>query len=89
VGGRVIIIGSRGRVAIDPRDTVGRNADIRGLTLLNATPADLKAVQAGLLAGLESGTLKPLIARELPLSEPPQAHETLKHSKIGKIVLLP
>src|SRR5207253_7151690 len=30
-GGRVVVIGSRGRVEIDPRDTMQRDADIRGM----------------------------------------------------------
>ena len=38
-GGRVAIIGSRGRVEIDPRDTMQRDADIRGMVLPNTPPA--------------------------------------------------
>jgi len=88
--GRVVIIGSRGRVEIDPRDTMGRNADIRGLTLFNATEEDLKAIHASLLAGLENGSLRPRIAIELPLADAAKAHEAvMKNSKIGKIVLIP
>ena len=30
--GRVVVIGSRGRVEIDPRDTMQRDADIRGMS---------------------------------------------------------
>ena len=32
-GGRVVIIGSRGPVEIDPRDTMQRDADVRGMIL--------------------------------------------------------
>ena len=88
--GRVVVIGSRGRIEIDPRETMTRDADIRGLLLFNATSAELKAVHAGLLAGLENGSLRPLIAQEFPLAEAPRAHEAvMKDKKIGKIVLLP
>lgn len=88
--GRVIVIGSRGRVEIDVRATMTRDSDIRGLSMGNATAADVKTIHAHLLAGLENGTLKPLIAEEIPLSEAPRAHEAvLKDKKIGKIVLVP
>ena len=88
--GRVIIIGSRGRVEIDPRDTMGRNADIRGFTLFNAGADELHTIHSALHAGLENGTLKPRIAAELPLAQAPQAQaDVLKNAKIGKIVLIP
>lgn len=89
-GGRVVVIGSRGRVEIDPRATMGRDASIHGMSLLNAPPADLKGIHAALVAGLEDGTLRPIVGRELPLAEAPRAHEAiLEPGAFGKIVLLP
>ena len=35
--GRVVVIGNRGRVEIDPRKTMARDAAILGMTLFNAT----------------------------------------------------
>src|SRR6185436_13374392 len=35
--GRVVVIGNRGTIEINPRETMGRDADIRGMTLMNAT----------------------------------------------------
>ncbi len=67
-GGRVVVIGSRGRIEIDPRETMRRNADIRGMTLMNAKEREVEAIHAGILAGLENGTLRPVIGRRLPLS---------------------
>jgi len=88
--GRIIVIGSRGRVEIDPRAMMGRNADIRGFSLFNAEPDELKVIHAHLHAGLDNGTLRPVIAEEIPLAEAPRAHEAvLKDRKIGKIVLVP
>jgi NADPH2:quinone reductase len=89
-GGRVVVIGSRGTVEIDPRDTMLRNADIRGLLLGNARPAEMTEIYAALRAGLEKGSLSPLIASELPLADAPRAHgDVMKNGKTGKIVLLP
>src|SRR5437762_10243412 len=41
--GRVVIIGSRGRVEIDPRDAMQRDADVRGMAIPNTPPADWRA----------------------------------------------
>jgi NADPH:quinone reductase len=89
-GGRVVVIGSRGRVKIDPRDTMQRDADIRGMALPNTPPAELASIHAALVAGLENGTLRPVIGRELPLSDAAQAHcAVVESGTIGKIVLVP
>src|SRR5262245_35350141 len=66
-GGRVVIIGSRGRVEVDPRDTMQRDADIRGMIMPNTPPAELASIHAALVAGLENGTLRPVIGKEFPL----------------------
>ena len=89
--GRVVVIGSRGSVEITPRDLMGRDAAILGMSLFNATPAELDSIHAALYAGLETGTLRPVIGKELPLQEAAQAHiEVTKSSGAhGKIILLP
>jgi NADPH2:quinone reductase len=88
--GRVILVGNRGRVEIDPRGAMGRDAAIFGMTLFNATPADLNSIHSAIVAGLANGTLKPAIGRELPLTDSVQAHEAvLEPGAFGKIVLIP
>src|SRR5213083_3480578 len=66
-GGRVVIIGSRGRVEIDPRDAMQRDADIRGMALPNMSPADWASIHAAIAVGLEDGTLRPVTGKEFPL----------------------
>lgn len=86
--GRVVVVGSRGTVEITPRETMSRDADIRGLTLYNTPPADLAVIHAALVAGLETRTLSPVIDLELPLSEAPRAHEAvMAPGRKGKIVM--
>jgi len=88
--GRAIVIGSRGDVTITPRDLMSRRASVHGFTLWAITDAEEKQILAGLSAGLENGTLLPIVAKELPLSEAPRAHkEVLESGAHGKIVLLP
>ena len=88
--GRVAIIGSRGHVEIDPRDAMQRDADLRGMVLPNTPPAEMASIHAALVAGLEKGTLRPVIGKEFPLAEAAEAHRAVMGSgAFGKIVLLP
>jgi NADPH:quinone reductase len=87
--GRVVVIGNRGRVEIDPRQAMGRDAAILGMTLFNASPAELVSIHAALIAGLANGSLKPVVGREMPLSEAARAHEALMEpGALGKIALV-
>lgn len=88
--GRVAVVGSRGKVEIDPRDTMGREVDIRGVMLFGATESERAAIFAAITAGLKTGTLNPVIDEEFPLSEAARAHEAvLEPGHHGKIVLIP
>lgn len=89
-GGRVVVIGSRGPVEINPRLAMTRDAAILGMTLFNTSQQEAASIQAAIGAGLESGTLRPVVGREFPLAEAAHAHEeVLKPGALGKIVLLP
>ena len=88
--GRVVVIGSRGDVTIAPRDLMGRHGSIHGMTLWGVSETDQLEVNAGLVAGLENGTLRPIVGKELPLGEASRAHqEILQPGAFGKIVLIP
>ena len=88
--GRIVIVGNRGRVEIDPRGAMGRDATILGLTIFNATLPELNSIHAAIGASLANGVVKPVIGRELPLADVVQAHEAVAQSGAsGKIVLVP
>jgi NADPH2:quinone reductase len=88
--GRVVVIGSRGKVEIDPRELMMRDAEIRAMLLFNVGNEDKAAIHAALGAALENGTLKPIVSRELPLAEAPRAHQLIIESGAhGKIILIP
>jgi NADPH:quinone reductase len=87
--GRIIVIGSRGEVTINPRELMGRRASIRGFTLWGITPTEEADIHAGIFAGLENGTLRPVVGKELPLADASRAHkEILEPGSAGKIVLI-
>jgi NADPH2:quinone reductase len=88
--GRVMIVGTRGRVEIDPRKINSKDGTVLGMTMFNATPDDLRIVHAALVAGLENGTLNPVIGKEFPLSQAVQAQNAVMETgAFGKIVLVP
>jgi NADPH2:quinone reductase len=88
--GRVVVIGNRGSIEINPRATMQRDLSILGLTLLNATKEELVSIHAALIAGLESGTLNPVVGREMPLADAALAHRAvMEPGAYGKIVLIP
>lgn len=88
--GRVIVIGSRGDVTITPRDLMMRRSSVRAFTLWGISDAEDKEIHAGLFAGLDNGTLGPVVGKELPLRDAARAHkEVLERGAFGKIVLVP
>jgi NADPH2:quinone reductase len=88
--GRVVIIGSRGPVEINPRDAMIRNASILGMLVTDASEREIFSIHAAISAGLENDILRPVVARELTLTEASRAHRLLMESSAyGKIVLIP
>ena len=88
--GRVVVVGSRGTVEINPREAMLRDAAILGLQLWNSTEREMASIHAALVAGLANGTLRPVVGQELPLKDAPRAHEAvMEPGAYGKIVLIP
>lgn len=86
--GRVIVIGSRGEATINPRELMSRRASIRAFTLWAITAAEEADIHAGLFAGFENGTLRPVVGKVMPLAEAARAHkEVVEPGSAGKIVL--
>jgi NADPH2:quinone reductase len=88
--GRVVVVGNRGRIEIDPRRAMSKEGTILGMTMFNATPDEHRTAHAAIVAGLANGSLRPVVGRELPLGEAPQAHvAVMEPGAYGKIVLVP
>ena len=88
--GRVVVIGNRGRIEIDPRKLMGKDGTILGMTLFNTPREEFDTIHAGIVAGLENGTLNPVIGRTMPLADVAKAHvAVMEPGAFGKIVLVP
>jgi NADPH2:quinone reductase len=88
--GRVVIVGSRGDVQITPRDLMAREGVILAVMLWGVPPDEMAAIYAAITAGLEGGSLHPVVGNEIPLAEAPRAHkEIMESTAYGKMVLIP
>ena len=88
--GRIMVIGNRGEITVNPRVAMMKELDIRGIALWNASPEQVAPMMADILAGAADGTLRPIIGREMPLAEAASAHvAVLEPGAHGKIVLVP
>jgi NADPH2:quinone reductase len=89
-GGRVVVIGNRGRTEIDARQTMGKELTITGMSLWNVPPDEMLRIQQALAAALANRTLRPVVGREFPLEDAPHAHEVVTDQGArGKVVLNP
>ncbi|XP_059914762.1 quinone oxidoreductase isoform X2 [Gadus macrocephalus] len=88
-GGRVAVVGSRGSVEINPRDTMAKESSILGVALASATPEEREECMAALSTGMEEGWLRPSVGRCYPLKMAAQAHQDLMEGPgaCGKTVL--
>ena len=88
--GRIVIVGNRGSLELNPRAIMGKDATIVGFTNWNATPAELVTAHAAIFAGMQHAGYRPQVGKEMPLADAARAHEeVLKPGAYGKIVLRP
>lgn len=88
--GRIVVIGSRGSIEITPRMLMAKDSTVTGMTLFNLTGEELRQVYDAVSEALASGTLRPVVDRELPLGDAPAAHEAvMTPGAAGKVVLVP
>ncbi|MBP7777042.1 MAG: NADPH:quinone reductase [Acidobacteria bacterium] len=87
--GRIVIIGSRGRIEIDPRKIMAKHAVVTGLALWGLTAEEVARGHEALGQALASGALRPVVGTELPLAEAAEAHRrVMAPGARGKVVLL-
>uniref|UniRef100_A0A8C3B6G6 Crystallin zeta n=2 Tax=Cairina moschata TaxID=8855 RepID=A0A8C3B6G6_CAIMO len=86
--GRVMVVGCRGTIEINPRDTMSKESSIIGVGLFLATEEERHECATALLDGIEAGWLKPIVGSEYPLEKVVKAHGDIIHSSgaRGKMV---
>ncbi len=88
--GRIIVIGNRGEVTINPRLTMMKELDVRGLALFNGSRAEMDRIIKDLLAGLADNSLRPIVGRQFALADAGESHRAvMQPGAFGKIVLVP
>lgn len=86
--GRVVIVGNRGRIEIDPRQTMGKEAAILGVQMWAGGEVAVARAHAFIVAGLRNRTLNPVVGPIFPLADAPAAHDAVMASgHVGKVVL--
>jgi NADPH2:quinone reductase len=89
-GGRIVVIGNRGRIEIDPRKIMTKDVSVFGLALWVIPAEEVRRAHAAIIAGLASGALNPVVGTELPLKAAAEAHQqVMAPGARGKIVLIP
>lgn len=89
-GGRIVVIGNRGRVEIDARKIMMKDCAVYGLALWGIPPDEIRRAHAAIIAGLETGALNPVVGKEIPLADAAKAHvAVMEPGAHGKIVLIP
>lgn len=87
--GRIVVIGNRGRIEIDPRTIMAKHATVTGLALWGLTADEVTRGHEALGEALASGALRPVVGLELPLADAVEAHRrVMSPGARGKIVLL-
>ncbi len=88
--GRIIVIGNRGEITVNPRMTMMKELDVRGMAIFNGSREEMERIVDDMAVALVDGSLNPVVGREMPLSEAATSHVTvLEPGAHGKIVLIP
>lgn len=88
IGGRIVIVGNRGEIQINPRSIMAKDLDVKGVMLGNMSLKQRQENIARLTAALEHG-VAPVIETSFPLAEASSAHEAIleQRGSLGKIIL--
>ena len=87
-GGRVVVVGNRGSIEINPRELMLRDADVRGVMVSNTPAPELAECHAAIARSLAEGRLSPVIGQVFQLRDAAEAQQAvLGTGHRGKIVL--
>ncbi|KAK7094797.1 quinone oxidoreductase-like isoform X1 [Littorina saxatilis] len=87
--GRIVVIGCRGAIEINPRLLMGKESQVLGIMLAASTPDEWREMHALLEAGGETGWVQPHVGKEYKLEDVAKAHNDVINcaGACGKLVL--
>lgn len=88
-GGRMVVVGSRGSIEINPRDAMSREASIIGVMLFASTDEQIMESVKAINSGIVNGWLRPIIGKEYLLEKASEAQRDIIEGPgaLGKTVL--
>ncbi|KAL5012138.1 hypothetical protein ScPMuIL_010689 [Solemya velum] len=87
--GRIVIVGGRGSLEINPRMFMGKECTLTGMALMLSPKEAWTEMHAAVQKGMADGWLQPYIRQQYPLSDAKQAQTDIMSSRgaQGKIIL--
>lgn len=86
--GKIVIVGNRGEIEINPRLMMQKECDVTGMVLFNATADQHRSLMTSVAKMLENNQLTPIVGHSYPLAQAGEAFDAVmagKHN--GKVVL--
>ena len=88
MSGRVVVIGSRGPVEINPRNLMAKDACIMGMSMANASPEQRTKIHEALFVNAEKNEINPVIAKRFELISSAEAHVAVMESgATGNVII--
>jgi NADPH2:quinone reductase len=87
-GGRIVVIGCRGEVTINPRVLMRQEGAVIGIFLFHLSAEEKQRIHTFLWQGWTQGLYRPVIGAIFPLSQANHAHEQILTAQAkGKVIL--
>jgi NADPH:quinone reductase len=88
--GRVLVVGNRGSVEVNPRDLMNVEGAVLGVMTSLAIADEIEETDAAVGTGLREGWLRPVVGREMALADAARAHRHIvERPALGRLVLVP
>lgn len=86
--GRILVIGSRHELLVNPRKLMAREATVQGVMLFGMTESEKREAARAIQAAARAQLIRPVVRRAFDLKDARAAHElVMKRGAAGKIVL--
>ena len=86
--GRIVVVGNRGTIEINPRLAMANESTILGMALWNAPANEYRESLFALRAFMQSGAVRAKVGKQLLLKDAAQAHnEIINGLAKGKMIL--